>query len=408
MKLCTHPGCDKPKHGKGPISGKDLCAGHYKAEYRQQKSRDKDSGQKSGQVETTTVPEIGRSVTQGKGEIITQHNAAFKYEILGDYELDRDTWEKKSNGRYVNKRIKDALGFNYDPHKHKGKKPPFSVVKGCREDNRFIEIYINLDLTDPQMKALLWEIKTKLEDDLNATLKGPIDIEWQQGPEKGQPRRDFTVPSPFVEYLGQKAPELVGHQADLRPEDEHDNTKMGDGSHPKHMEGNSREQANINLSIHNDVDAYDEELTIEEATDELSKGANNIKQTKKKVETIKEKADLHELSEGNISAAILRNVKEGKETTDIILNKVAYALDRASSNIEYQSEVTKGQTEVMETFTRENASHVKVMQDGAITSDALVKAAEGLLQAKDALVDVARDLKEARPKRYERLYKRKR
>lgn len=426
MKRCKYPRCNEPLpevlNGRKVRSDVKYCPDKNCRQLdnkipvtKKPNSRNQIAVTKKGNTRNPTVPEGGRSAKQGeKGEIIKEHNAHFKFELLtDDYLMDPEMWvpytdpKGRATGKFKNIRVRDACGFTYVPEKHRNKKPPLSVVKG--KDTRFIEVHINRDSTKEKVWGLLKEVYYFLLTNMDAEIAWPpITVYWKQGPEKGKPKRDYTVESKFVENVRDKVPLLIGLQVPMRPTDEHENAKIGDGSHSFKIEVLSERLAIIYAHLHG---KYNHHLPTEEACEKISTEANDVIHTREKadaidekVDTIDERAEMHDLSGGNVSAAIYRNVKDGNAMAKINMNEVIHALNRTAQAIE-------GQTEVVGTFTQETASHTKLMQNGAEAAESLKVAAKVILDVVAPLVDVANTLKDLAPatppKRYDRLYKKR-
>ena len=417
MKPC--PVCEKEHTKKGIYCGDPCKQDAYRARQAGESINRNERNRNNRNSHTvTSAPERGRSVQQSIGEIITEHNAAFKFKILSvNYTLDQSIWKPfkskgTATGKFTSTAIRKALGFTYHPDM-KGKKPPVSMVKGKATD--IIEVYINQESTEKEIWGLLKHIREflilNLQADRNTDIQWPPEpFRWRTGPEAGQPRRDYTVKSPLVEEIRDKEPELIGTQAPMRPTDKHENAKMGDGSHDNKIECNSLEQADIYEGIQKTAGAFEKGIPREKAAVRVSEAGNDILHIRDTTDVIDEKAEMHGLSEGNISTAILRAVKEGNAKSDIDVIKIFTTIDRAAQAIEGQSEVVEEQTKVMDTFTRENASHTKLMQNGAEAAESLKVAADAILQVVGPLVEAANKIKEASQqpyKKYERFYKRR-
>ena len=424
MRRCKYPRCNEPIpetiNGRKVRSDVKYCPDKNCRQLdkkiavtKKPNTRNQIAVTKGEDTSNPTVPEGGRSAQQGeKGEIITEHNAHFKFEILSDkYPMDPEMWKPykdpkgRATGKFTNIRVRDACGFTYRPE-HRNKKPPLSVVKG--KHTKFIEVHINRDSTKEKVWGLLKEVYYFLLTNMDAEIAWPPEtVYWKQGPEKGKPKRDYAIESKFVENVRDKEPLLIGLQAPMRPTDEHENAKIGDGSHSFKIEVLSERLARIYAHLHGKY----RHLPMEEAAEKISTEGNDVIYTREKadaigekVEVIDEKAERHGLSEGNISAAIYRNVKEGNAVTKIMLGEIVHTIDRAAQAIE-------GQTEVMGTFTRENASHTKLIQNGAEAAEDLKVAAKAIREIMGPLVDVANTIKDIAqatpPKRYDRIYKKR-
>lgn len=289
-----------------------------------------------------TAPESGGYVTQGKKGIsnsisIEEHNAIFHFEILADdYYFDTDIdWklirarDGKSIGKYTHRHIRDALGFHYDPNM-KGKKPPFSVVKG--KHTKTIEVFINdgAGITnEAQMWKLLQRIKDVLEKDLNAPLGKAVAVEWKQGSEKGQPIRDYIIPCPVAKIVGQEHPEEIPLQAPKRPRDPHNNAKV-DGSHPTAWEVNSRRQAENQKTL------IENALDVSAAANDIEITREGVDSLNKRTEELAKKAGLERngYTRNPLLDAVFRKIKDTGESHSFELTEMIIAEGKTRREIQ--------------------------------------------------------------------------